>query len=139
VLNVIVVEDMARAATARTGKRPPRVKLGGTVLAIIRLENGKQVRSRLHQLSTSGGVLQLENPLDEKIRVEVIFHVGSSTVRSQAVTLFPMWATKGCLQPFGFCDLPEKDRLSLQADLQQFLDQASSSSAQPRPQPFDTI
>ena len=83
-------------------------------------------------------VLQLENPLDEKIKVEVIFHVGSSTVRSQAVTLFPMWATKGCLQPFGFCDLPEKDRVSLQADLQQFLDQASST-VQPRQQQFDTI
>jgi hypothetical protein len=92
----------------------------------------------LHQLSTSGGVLQLENPLDEKIKVEVIFHVGSSTVRSQAVTLFPMWATKGCLQPFGFCDLPEKDRVSLQADLQQFLDQ-TSSPVRSRQQQFDTI
>lgn len=126
------------AKASQTGKRAPRVKLGGTVLAIIRLENGKQVRSRLHQLSTSGGVLQLENPLDEKIKVEVIFHVGSSTVRSQAVTLFPMWATKGCLQPFGFCDLPEKDRVSLQADLQQFLDQASSP-VRSRQQQFDTI
>jgi hypothetical protein len=126
------------AKAPQTGKRAPRVKLGGTVLAIIRLENGKQVRSRLHQLSTSGGVLQLENPLDEKIKVEVIFHVGSSTVRSQAVTLFPMWATKGCLQPFGFCDLPEKDRVSLQADLQQFLDQ-TSSPVRSRQQQFDTI
>ena len=130
---------MAKISKTPTTKRPPRVKLGGTVLAIIRLENGKQVRSRLHQLSTSGGVLQLENPLDEKIKVEVIFHLGSSTVRSQAVTLFPMWATKGCLQPFGFCDLPEKDRVRLQADLQQFLDQASSPPAPARQQPFDTI
>lgn len=130
---------MAKISKTPTAKRPPRVKLGGTVLAIIRLENGKQVRSRLHQLSTSGGVLQLENPLDEKIKVEVIFHVGSSTVRSQAVTLFPMWATKGCLQPFGFCDLPEKDRVRLQSDLQQFLDQASSPQDRPRQQQFDTI
>jgi hypothetical protein len=129
---------MAKTSQVHTGKRAPRVKLGGTVLAIIRLENGKQVRSRLHQLSTSGGVLQLENPLDEKIKVEVIFHVGSSTVRSQAVTLFPMWATKGCLQPFGFCDLPEKDRVSLQADLQQFLNQ-TSAPVRSRQQQFDTI
>ena len=129
---------MAKTSQVQTGKRAPRVKLGGTVLAIIRLENGKQVRSRLHQLSTSGGVLQLENPLDEKIKVEVIFHVGSSTVRSQAVTLFPMWATKGCLQPFGFCDLPEKDRVSLQADLQQFLNQ-TSAPVRARQQQFDTI
>ena len=119
--------DMAKSSQNQSAKRAPRVKLGGTVLAIIRLENGRQVRSRLHQLSTTGGVLQLENPLDEKIKVEVIFHVGSSTVRTEAVTLFPMWATQGCLQPFGFSDLSEKDRLRLQADLQQFLDQAASS------------
>ncbi|SRR5277367_220769 len=129
---------MPKTSQTPTAKRPPRVKLGGAVLAIIRLENGKQVRSRLHQLSTSGGVLQLENPLDEKIKVEVIFHVGSSTVRSRAVTLFPMWATQGCLQPFGFCDLPEKDRLRLQADLQQFLDQ-TASPIQSSKRPSDTI
>jgi hypothetical protein len=129
---------MAKAPQTNTGKRPPRVRLGGTVLAIIRLENGKQVRSRLHQLSTSGGLLHLDNPLDEKIKVEVIFHVGSSTVRSQAVTLFPMWATQGCLQPFGFCDLDEKDRLRLQADLQQFLDQAAAP-APPRKESSATI
>jgi hypothetical protein len=129
---------MAKTTQSRSAKRAPRVKLGGAVLAIIRLESGKQVRSRLHQLSTSGGVLQLENPLDEKIKVEVIFHVGSSTVRSQAVTLFPMWATKGCLQPFGFCDLSEQDRLRLQVDLQQFLDQAASPAA-PRKESSATI
>ena len=110
-----------------TGKRAPARKTRGYRPGHYSAGERQASSLPLHQLSTSGGVLQLENPLDEKIKVEVIFHVGSSTVRSQAVTLFPMWATKGCLQPFGFCDLPEKDKLRLQADLQQFLDQAATA------------
>ena len=91
-------------------KRAARVKLLGSVLALVRLESGKQFRVPLHQLSTSGGLLMMEKPLDEGIKVEVMFHVGSCTVRSKAVVLFPMWATQGCLQPFEFTDLADEDR-----------------------------
>jgi hypothetical protein len=102
--------------------RAPRVKLAGTVLSLVRLENGRQTRGKLHQLSITGGLLHLEQPLDEGIKVELIFHVGESTVRSQARMLFPMWATQGYLQPFEFSDLGEEDRCNLQADLQRLLD-----------------
>jgi len=98
------------------------VKLAGTVLALIRLQNGRQIRARLHQLSITGGLLHLENPLDEGIKVEMIFHVGSCTVRNKAVMMFPMWATQGCLQPFEFAALAEEDRRQLETDLQKFLD-----------------
>jgi hypothetical protein len=101
------------------------VKLAGTVLSLVRLENGRQTRGKLHQLSITGGLLHLENPLDEGIKVEVIFHVGSSTVRCKARMLFPMWATKGYLQPFEFADLGEEDRSNLQADLQRLLDSSA--------------
>src|SRR5271170_284296 len=113
---------MAKASSAKTIRRAPRVKLAGTVLSLVRLENGRQTRGRLHQLSITGGLLQLETPLDEGIKVEVIFHVGNSTVRSKARMLFPMWATKGYLQPFAFADLGEEDRGNLQANLQRLLD-----------------
>jgi hypothetical protein len=103
-------------------KRAPRVKLGGTVLALLQLENGRQVRARLHQLSITGGLLHMDRPLDESIKVEVIFHLGSSTVRSKAVMLFPMWATQGYLQPFEFTDFAERDRKSLEVDVQKLLD-----------------
>jgi hypothetical protein len=112
---------MAKASSARAAKRAPRVKLAGTVLSLVRLENGRQTRGKLHQLSITGGLLQLETPLDEGIKVEVIFHVGNSTVRSKARMLFPMWSTKGYLQPFEFDDLGEEDRSNLQADLQRLL------------------
>lgn len=110
------------------GRRAPRVKLAGTILALLRLENGRQVRARLHQLSITGGLLHMEKPVDEGIKVEVMFHVGASTVRSKARMLFPMWATQGCLQPFEFSDLRGEDRQKLEKDLQKFLDQAVTST-----------
>jgi hypothetical protein len=112
---------MVRSAQQNNVKRAPRVKLGGTVLFLARLENGRQLRGKLHQLSTTGGLLQLEKPLDEGIKVEVIFHVGNSTVRSKARLLFPMWATQGYLQPFEFDELNEPERSALQANLQKLL------------------
>ncbi len=124
---------MAKSSPAQTAPRAPRVKLAGTVLSLVRLENGRQLRGRLHQLSVTGGLLQLESPLDEGIKVEVIFHVGASTVRSQARTLFPMWATQGCLQPFEFADLGDQERSSLQADLQKLLDSAAAAMVAPSP------
>ncbi len=57
------------SAGPRAGQRPFRVKLQGSVLVIICLPNRRQVRGKLHQLSTSGGVLHLESSLDEKITV----------------------------------------------------------------------
>jgi hypothetical protein len=102
-------------------RRAPRVKLAGTILALVQLENGRQIRARLHQLSFTGGLLHLEAPLNEGIKAEVMFHVGGSTIRSATVMLFPMWATQGCLQPFEFTGLSEEDRRKLEADLQRLL------------------
>jgi hypothetical protein len=117
---------MSPSSYAAKAKRAARVKFAGSVLALVRLESGKQIRVPLHQLSTSGGLLMLDKPLDEGIKVEVMFHVGSCTVRNKAVMLFPMWATQGCLQPFEFTDLGDDDRIKLEADLQKYLDQAAN-------------
>jgi len=108
---------MSQAPQMQREKRGARVKLGGSVLALLQLQNRRQIRTRLSQLSANGGLLQLEKPLDEGIVVEVLFHVGSTTVRSQAQMLFPMWATKGCLQPFRFKDLEDAMRISLEEEL----------------------
>jgi hypothetical protein len=115
--------------------RPVRVKLGGTVLALMRLENGRQMRARLHQISVTGGLLYMEKPLDEGILVEIAFHLCNTTVRSQARALFPMWATQGYLQPFEFQALAEKDRNQLQADLDGLL-QTSAATVIPPGSPF---
>jgi hypothetical protein len=112
---------MPKSKPADDVRRAPRVKLAGTILALVQLENGRQIRARLHQLSFTGGLLHLDAPLDEGIKAEIMFHVGGSTIRSTTEMLFPMWATQGCLQPFEFTGLSEEDRQKLEADLQKFL------------------
>ena len=101
--------------------RPFRVKLRGSVLTLIRLPNQRQIRGKLHQLSVSGGLVHLEKPLDEKLKVEFIFHLGTNTIREQAEIMFPMWATQGWLQPFRFVGLPEASRNVLETSLQSFV------------------
>lgn len=88
------------------------------MLALVLLENGRQVRARMNQLSVNGGLLSLEHPLDEGIRVTALFHVGTTSIRTRAEMLFPMWATQGCFQPFRFTELPEEDRTSLAKELE---------------------
>ena len=107
---------------ARTAApRPFRVKLRGSILALIRLPNRRQVRGKLHQLSSSGGLMNVEQPLNEKLQVELIFHLGESTIREQAEMMFPMWATQGWLQPFRFINLPEEHKSLLEASLLAFV------------------
>jgi hypothetical protein len=104
-------------ATSKAG-RGSRVKLGGSVLALVLLENGRQIRARMSQLSVNGGLVSLDRPLDEAIRVTVLFHLGKTSIRCRAQMMFPMWATKGCLQPFRFLELPEEDRNKLNQELE---------------------
>lgn len=112
---------MSPVPQSQREKRGARVKLAGSVLALLQLQNRRQVRARMSQLSSNGGLLQLEAPLDEGVIVEVLFHVGDTTVRSKAEMMFPMWATKGCLQPFRFKDINDEMRASLESDLNELL------------------
>ena len=121
-------EKPATPAVAPTA-RPFRVKLRGSVLVLVRLPNKRAVRAAIHQLSTSGGVIHLEKPLDEKLEVEMIFHLSKATIRSKAQMLFPMWATQGWLQPFRFTDLSEVSRTDLDTNLKSFLGQMAQSAA----------
>jgi hypothetical protein len=108
--------------------RPFRVKLRGSVLALVRLPNRRSVRAAFHQLSTSGGIIHLEKPLDEKLQVELIFHIGEDTIRGKAQMLFPMWATQGWMQPFRFLDLSDANRETLDANLKSFLGEAAKAA-----------
>ena len=93
---------MPSSASAQKGqRRGSRVKLLGSILALVVLENGRQIHGRMSQLSVNGGLLSLERPLDEGILVTVLFHLGCTSIRCRALMLFPMWATKGCLRRAG--------------------------------------
>jgi hypothetical protein len=108
--------------------RPFRIKLRGSVLALLRLPNRRDVRAAIHQLSITGGVVHLEKPLDEKIKVEMVFHVGGCTIRSKAEMLFPMWATQGWMQPFRFVDLADDSRETLEGHLKSLLGDAAKAA-----------
>jgi len=114
---------------AITQPRPFRVKLRGSVLMLVRLPNKRSVRAAIHQLSTSGGVIHLEKPLDEKLEVEMIFHISKATIRGKAQMLFPMWATQGWMQPFRFVDLPENSREILDEKLKTFVGESAQGAA----------
>jgi hypothetical protein len=109
------------AKPERAKDRPFRVKLRGSVLTIIRLPNQRQLRGKLHQLSVTGGLMNLDKPLDEKLKVELIFQVGDATVREKVEMLFPMWATQGWLQPFRFIELPEASKTAIEKNLRAFV------------------
>jgi len=117
------------ADESKAANRPFRVKLRGSVLVLVRLPNRRDVRAALHQLSTTGGVIHLEKPLDEKLEVVMLFHIGGTTIREKAQMLFPMWATQGWMQPFRFVGLSEADRKALDANLKSFLGEAAAGAA----------
>ena len=122
-------ETVVSESRNKPNERPFRVKLRGSVLSLVRLPNRRSVRAAIHQLSTSGGVIHLEKPLDEKLEVEIIFHIHEATFRNKAQMLFPMWATQGWMQPFRFVDLSEADREMLDAKLKTFLGEAAKGAA----------
>jgi hemerythrin superfamily protein len=105
----------------KAGQRAPRVKFLGSVLALVELQNHRNVRVRVHQLSVNGGLLQLSDPLPESVGVELVFRVGPATIRGDAEMLFPMWATREWLQPFRFLDLDATQRIRLDNALQPYL------------------
>src|ERR1051326_3110971 len=113
----------------RLNERPFRVKLRGSVLVLVRLPNKRDVRAAFHQLSTTGGVIHFEKPLDEKLEVQLIFHIGETTIRGKAQMLFPMWATQGWMQPFRFVDLSDENRQSLDVNLKSFLGETAKGAA----------
>jgi len=130
---------MGSTATKHKKQRGSRVKLGGSVLALVLLENGRQIHGRMSQLSVNGGLVSLDHPLDEGIEVTALFHVGCTSVRCRARMMFPMWATQGCLQPLRFVDLPEASRISLTRELETMVrsvapQAATEDAAQDAPQ-----
>lgn len=109
--------------------RPFRVKLRGSVLVLLRLPNRRDVRAAIHQLSVTGGVVHLEKPLDEKLEVQVIFHLNGIAIREKAQMLFPMWATQGWMQPFRFLELTGEGRETLDAGLKSLIGEAAKGAS----------
>ena len=106
-------------------RRAARVQLGDSVLAAIRLEDGRHAKAKLQTISVTGGLLQLPRSLRDGDFVEVAFQTQSGPVHGMAEILGP--ARKmgdGVLQPFRFVALEDDDHRRLRTSLDHVADRS---------------
>lgn len=118
---------MTHSAPLRPRQRAPRVNLQGTIPATVQLENGRNLPAKLYQVSSTGGVLELSNCLDERTHIRLTLPFDSGTVYSKAQVLFPMRGAHGYLQPFRFTDVREQDSQILNREITALLKQSVAS------------
>jgi len=119
---------MANLRPTRTFTRAPRIALRGTVPAAIQLENGRQFTVRLHQLSVTGGLLELATYIDERSRIMMGFAFGSMNVHANAELLFPMRGGLGYMQPFRFTGFGAGVRPTLEIEIANMLRQMTTAA-----------
>jgi PilZ domain len=104
-------------------RRAARVQLGDSVLAAIRLEDGRRTKAKLQTISATGGLLRLPQSLGQGDFVEVAFQTQSGPVHGMAEVLTPVRkAADGVLQPFRFVALEDDDHRRLRTSLDHVAD-----------------
>src|SRR5579862_1303435 len=104
-------------------RRAARVQLGDSVLAAIRLEDGRRTKAKLQTISVTGGLLQLAQSLAQGDFVEVAFQTQSGPVHGMAEVLSPMRKMNNVvLQPFRFVALEDDDHRRLRTSLDHVVD-----------------
>jgi hypothetical protein len=104
-------------------RRAARVQLGDSVLAAIRLEDGRRTKAKLQTISVTGGLLQLAQSLAQGDFVEVAFQTQAGPVHGMAEALTPMRKLNdGVLQPFRFVALEDEDHRRLRTSLDHVVD-----------------
>ena len=99
-------------------RRAARVQLGDSVLAAIRLEDGRRAKAKLQTISVTGGLLRLAQSLAQGDFVEVAFQTQSGPVHGMAEVLSPMRSLQdSVLQPFRFVALEDDDHRRLRTSL----------------------
>jgi hypothetical protein len=119
---------MANLRTTRTFTRAPRIALRGALPAAIQLENGRQLTVRLHQLSLTGGLLELASYIDERSGIAMAFAFGSMNVHANAELLFPMRGGLGYMQPFRFTGFGAGVRQTLEVEITTMLRQMMAAA-----------
>jgi hypothetical protein len=135
VFRATVEPPLTPAPQYRQQRRAPRVSLHGKVSAIIQLENGRKLPVRLHQLSLTGGLLEIANSLDERIKINLTIPFASGTVCPKAEMLFPMRSAPGYLQPFRIIRMTAEDLQIMDREITTILQSAiapGKSSQDPR-------
>ncbi len=99
-------------------RRAARIQLGDSVLAAIRLEDGRRTKAKLQTISVTGGLLRLAQSLGAGDFVEVAFQTQAGPVHGMAEVLSPMRkTTDGVLQPFRFVAIEDEDNRRLRTSL----------------------
>ena len=99
-------------------RRAARVQLGDSVLAAIRLEDGRRTKAKLQTISVTGGLLQMAQSLAQGDFVEVAFQTQAGPVHGMAEVLSPTRnMPEGVLQPFRFVALEDDDHRRLRSSL----------------------
>lgn len=99
-------------------RRASRVQLGDSVLAAIRLEDGRRTKANLQTISVTGGLLRLAQCLAQGDFVEVAFQTQAGPVHGMAEVLSPMrQLPEGVLQPFRFVAIEDDDHRRLRNSL----------------------
>ena len=127
IFRATVEPPMPWSTPSRQQRRSPRVDLHGSVSATIQLENGRKLQARVHQLSITGGLLEVANYLDERTRISLTipFNTGP-VVYPQGEMLFPMRGGIGFLQPFRITRMSGEDRQTFDREITSLLKQSAA-------------
>jgi hypothetical protein len=99
-------------------RRAARVQLGDSVLAAIRLEDGRRTKAKLQTVSVTGGLLRIAQSLAQGDFVEVAFQTQAGPVHGMAEVLSPTRSLQdSVLQPFRFVALEDDDHRRLRTSL----------------------
>ena len=99
-------------------RRASRVQLGDSVLAAIRLEDGRRTKAKLQTISVTGGLLRIPESLTQGDFVEVAFQTQAGPVHGMAEVLSPLRTIpEGVLQPFRFVAIEDDDHRRLRNSL----------------------
>lgn len=120
---------MSQFFQSRPVRRAPRVSLRGSISITVQLENGRYLPARLHQLSITGGLLELATCLEERIWVGLTIPLASGSVYPTAEMMFPMRSGIGYLQPFRITKIRAEELHRLDKEVTALRRQALSATA----------
>lgn len=119
---------MTHFSQTRPARRAPRAKLRWALPITIQLENGRRFQGKLHQLSTTGGLLEVGKFVEERTRVGLTLPLGAGVVYPQAEMMFPMRGAQAYLQPFWFTGLRAEERERLDQEITELLRQSMATA-----------
>jgi len=122
--DAIVVLAMTHFPQPHPQRRAPRIHLGGSVPAMVMLEDGQRAKGKLQTLSITGGLLRMVRALEHGDFVEIAFQTQSGPVHGMAEMLLPTRATDGILQPFRFIALGDDDHRNLRMVVDSVMDRS---------------